>query len=364
MRYNKEDTISMNNEKHNLIKSICIRLTHIGIIICFVLITYFVVGGQLQESEPSSTNEIHELTKEHFEPRKTTAAIQNNLTPKMSTIEYLENNSVFKPSSILQLPDSLTLAENTSEQLLDEQTKDTSTFALLQNSPALGKSAIEETTDELTESDQQEEQTEGETESVNPITKDNESSTEDTTPEQTEENTIVEDSPGTPIENDPALDVTVITQKPQHTFPYSEKLPLPYEHQEYLYNLCLQYGLEYEKVLAVMEHESKFNPNAIGATSDFGYFQINSINHQWLSEKLGTANAPLDPYVNMQWGTFFLDDLYDYWENQGLTGDALDEAVLSSYNKGKTGYRRTGKATNYIAKVKESYALIQNEYIN
>lgn len=350
----------MNNEKSNLIKSICIRLTHIGIIISFVLVTYFVIGGHLQESESTSKSELHEVTKQHFEPRKTTAALLNNLTPKMSTIEYLENNSVFKPSSILQLPDSLTLAENISEQPVDEQTKDKSAFALLQNNPALGKSSIEETIAETEENEAQEELAEGEIESENPISEEN----EDSTPEMTEEDSIVDESRATPIENDPALDITIITQQPQHTFPYSEKLPLPYEHQEYLYNLCVQYGLDYEKTLAVMEHESKFNPNAIGATSDFGYFQINSINHQWLSEKLGTANAPLDPYVNMQWGTFFLADLYEYWEGQGLTGDALDEAVLSSYNKGKAGFRRTGKATNYIAKVKESYALIQNEYIN
>ncbi len=125
----------------------------------------------------------------------------------------------------------------------------------------------------------------------------------------------------------------------------------------------MYYGLDYEKVLAVMEHESKFDPNAIGATSDFGYFQINSINHAWLSETLGTPNDPLDPYVNMQWGTFFLSDLIDYWEKEGLTGTALEEAVLSSYNKGKTGYRRTGKAVNYVEKVRESHALILNEYM-
>lgn len=153
--------------------------------------------------------------------------------------------------------------------------------------------------------------------------------------------------------------ITSITE-PQPSFPYSEALPLPYEHQEYLYSLCIDYGLDYEKALAVMEHESKFDPNAIGATSDFGYFQINAINHEWLSKTLSTPNDPLDPYVNIQWGTYMLDYLYDYWEEKGLTSVALEDAVLSSYNKGITGFQRTGKATTYINKVRESYKFIQN----
>ncbi|BDH63172.1 hypothetical protein MTP04_33020 [Lysinibacillus sp. PLM2] len=159
---------------------------------------------------------------------------------------------------------------------------------------------------------------------------------------------------------DPSQENIMPITEPQPPFPYSEALPLPYEHQEYLYSLCMDYGLDYEKALAVMEHESKFDPNAIGATSDFGYFQINAINHEWLSKTLSTPNDPLDPYVNIQWGTYMLDYLFDYWEEKGLTGVALEDAVLSSYNKGITGFQRTGKATTYINKVRESYILIQN----
>ncbi|HWL23599.1 MAG TPA: transglycosylase SLT domain-containing protein [Ureibacillus sp.] len=345
----------MDYEKRNLIKLIGSKVTYIGVIICFIVITtYFVMAGQATENQSISSNELNEVKEEQFEPRLMTATI-------------LQNEQIIEHA--------------TTEQIEEKSVLDKSAFALLQNNPALGKLSLvegelestilldEQTENESTDSNPEQSEDEAPHENGDPSDSDSttdpnkqqDSSNENTTPEQEESEPIVEEPI---IENDPALDLSIITQQTQQpSFPYSEKLPLPYEHQEYLYSLCMDYGLEYEKVLAVMEHESKFNPSAIGATSDFGYFQINSINHEWLSQKLGTPNSPLDPYVNMQWGTFFLADLYDYWENQGLTGSALEEAVLSSYNKGKTGYRRTGKATNYIEKVRESYALIQNEYM-
>lgn len=331
----------MNKKKNQLLKLIGSKITYFGVIVCFLMIaTYFIVAGQGQQNESITSIDYQEMKKEPFESKLTTAT-------NTDTNQILE-----------------TAITEQSEVNINK-----SSFALLQNNPALGKSSLTESESEQT-SESQEEQAENESniepsksiESESEIVEDEKpSEIEPSTDSHEIESNSIEDSSNTKIENDPALDKSTITQ--QLSFPYSEKLPLPYEHQEYLYSLCMQYGLDYEKVLAVMEHESKFDPNAIGATSDFGYFQINSINHVWLSETLGTPNDPLDPYVNMQWGTFFLADLIDYWENEGLTGTALDEAVLSSYNKGKTGFRRTGKATNYIEKVRESYALIQNEYM-
>jgi len=136
-------------------------------------------------------------------------------------------------------------------------------------------------------------------------------------------------------------------------------LDLPLEHQEYLYNLCMEYGLNFDMTLAVMEHESKFDVNAIGETEDYGYFQVNVINHEWLSGVVNTTNKPLDPYINMQWGTYMLSWLYDHWKEEGLSGEALDEAVWSSYNKGIKGFERTGHAKEYIEKVKLSLEFIK-----
>lgn len=142
-------------------------------------------------------------------------------------------------------------------------------------------------------------------------------------------------------------------------FPYKEHLKLPYDHQKYLYERTKELGLDFDKALAVMEHESKFDANAIGETKDYGYFQVNITNHEWLSDVTNTPNKPLDPYVNIDWGTYMLKWLGDYWTERGLTGKALDEAVWSSYNKGIQGFRETGEATVYVAKVQESLNLVK-----
>lgn len=130
---------------------------------------------------------------------------------------------------------------------------------------------------------------------------------------------------------------------------------LPTDHYNYLVKKVKQYGLDLHKTMAVMKNESNFNASAISSTDDYGYFQINIVNHARLSNLLGTANEPLNPYVNIDWGTYMLADLKDYFASTGLTGQALDEAVLSAYNKGLNGYKKYGKASEYISKWKTAY---------
>lgn len=149
-------------------------------------------------------------------------------------------------------------------------------------------------------------------------------------------------------------------KKVETGFVYNEEIPMPKAHQEYLFELTEQYGLDYVKTLAVIQHESVFDANAINPTNDYGYFQINIINHEHLSELLGTQNAPFDPFVNMEWGTYMLSDLYAYWSEQGYQGQGLDDAVWSSYNKGKAGFLKYGHAETYIHKMKASIQKIES----
>lgn len=127
----------------------------------------------------------------------------------------------------------------------------------------------------------------------------------------------------------------------------SEKIPMDLAHQDYLYLMCEKRDLDYIKTLAIIRHESRFNPN-IRSGSNYGYMQIHSMRHKKLSEQLKTANAPYNPYININWGTKILSDLYKTFEKEGYSGDELDRAVWSSYNKGEYGFRRTGPATSYI----------------
>lgn len=142
-------------------------------------------------------------------------------------------------------------------------------------------------------------------------------------------------------------------------FVYYSHIPMPKEHQKYLYDQTQKHGLDYKKALALVKHESNFNPNAISPTNDYGYFQINIVNHDHLSKTVGGSN-PLDPYVSIDWGTYMLSDLYEHWSSKGISGRALDEYVWSSYNKGLGGFQKYGKATSYIQGVDKEYNTLFN----
>lgn len=141
--------------------------------------------------------------------------------------------------------------------------------------------------------------------------------------------------------------------------PISDKIDMPIEHQLYLLEMCKERGLDYVKTLALIGHESQFREDAISNTKDYGYMQINKINHEHLSSLLKTSNNPLDPYTNINWGTYILSDLYDYWSNNGIYGESLDIYVWSSYNKGINGFKKSGEASNYIRKIREQIEIIE-----
>lgn len=129
-------------------------------------------------------------------------------------------------------------------------------------------------------------------------------------------------------------------------------IAMPIKHQKYLYKLCKEKGLNYIKTLAILKHESQFDANLIhsnrNGTKDYGYMQVNSCNHENFAKELGTPIDPLDPYINLEWGTHELQKLKGYYSEQGLTGVELFEAIQSAYNKGIYGFKKHGKAERYI----------------
>lgn len=129
---------------------------------------------------------------------------------------------------------------------------------------------------------------------------------------------------------------------------YNVKIPLSMDAQNYLTSLCVQRGLIYKDTLAVIEQESGFNANMISSTNDYGLMQINKQNHENLAETLKTSNTPLNVKTNLNWGTYMLSSLFKQYKAQGLYGTNLENAVLSSYNKGIGGYKKTGIAQWYV----------------
>ena len=118
---------------------------------------------------------------------------------------------------------------------------------------------------------------------------------------------------------------------------YNIRLPL--EQQQYAYNICQKYGIQYELFLAIMYKESGFNPNAVGGGNSYGLCQIHVSNHANLRSKLGLTNF-LDPYDNMTAGAYLLSSYFGS-ARKVVSGDAVEVYALNSYNMGEGVYFST-----------------------
>lgn len=118
-------------------------------------------------------------------------------------------------------------------------------------------------------------------------------------------------------------------------------IPLSEDLQAFTFNLCEEYGVDYEMVLAIMDKESDYTASAISKSSDYGIMQINKINHKWLTEELEVTDF-LDPEQNIRCGIYMLADLMKKYDDP--------HRVLMAYNMGERGARE------YVAKGNTSSA--------
>lgn len=121
---------------------------------------------------------------------------------------------------------------------------------------------------------------------------------------------------------------------------------MPKEHQEFLFYLCAGYNLDFTLVMALIEQESTFRADIVSKSNDYGYMQINKINHQWLTETIGITDF-LDPYQNMRAGCFILRQLFEKYQDADL--------VLMAYNMGENGasklWQQNVFSTQYTEKI-------------
>ena len=108
-------------------------------------------------------------------------------------------------------------------------------------------------------------------------------------------------------------------------------IPLSNSLQRYIYEICADEGVPVTLALAMIEHESGFNPEVISSTDDYGLMQINAINHEWLEEKYRVADF-LNPYQNAFCGITIIGS---YIEKYGDYGKAL-----MAYNMGDYGAQK------------------------
>lgn len=125
-------------------------------------------------------------------------------------------------------------------------------------------------------------------------------------------------------------------------------IPLSDSLQRYIYEICAEKSVPVTLALAMIEHESGFNPEVVSSTNDYGLMQINAVNHDWLEEQYRTADF-LNPYQNAFCGITIIGG---YIEKYGDYGKAL-----MAYNMGDYGAQKAWESgvtnTNYSSTILE-----------
>lgn len=134
-------------------------------------------------------------------------------------------------------------------------------------------------------------------------------------------------------------------------------IPLSKELQDYIRNLCDEYGVPIELVIAIIDVESTFRADVVSKTNDYGLMQINKCNHEWLTDKLGVTDF-LDPYQNINSGVHILSGHLEV-----TNGDI--ELALMRYNNGATGAKKLWDkgiySTAYTQKIMKAYESYKEE---
>jgi soluble lytic murein transglycosylase-like protein len=106
-------------------------------------------------------------------------------------------------------------------------------------------------------------------------------------------------------------------------------LPIGYDVQRHIFELCEKYDLDPMIVFAIIQKESRCTPNASGdGGRSSGLMQIQKKWHSGRMQKLG-CNDLMNPYQNVTVGIDILVELYKYNSRSRST-----EWVLMAYNAG------------------------------
>lgn len=131
-------------------------------------------------------------------------------------------------------------------------------------------------------------------------------------------------------------------------------VPLSDSLQRYIYEICADENVPITLVLAMIEHESRFNPEVVSSTDDYGLMQINEVNHEWLEEDFRCADM-LNPYQNVFCGIKIIAKYIEKYE--GDYGKAL-----MAYNMGDYGARKAWQNGVTITKYSTSVLELMQKY--
>lgn len=153
-------------------------------------------------------------------------------------------------------------------------------------------------------------------------------------------------TPSVTVEPSPALTTPTVSRTRDDII--SDGRLLRYDLQEIMQDYCDEYGVPYALALAIAEVETHFDPDAVSGTGDYGLMQINTCNHEWLSE-LGIDVMTYEG--NIEAGIYII--------SQHLNKYGEPELALMAYNSGPTGAQRLWDAgtfhTDYSQKVMAAF---------
>lgn len=109
--------------------------------------------------------------------------------------------------------------------------------------------------------------------------------------------------------------------------------------QIYTYIVCNNYGVDYEMVFALIEHESKCRWDAAGdGGTSIGLMQVSEKWHADRMERLNRSNLQ-DPYTNILIGVDFIAEIQGRYKGT-VSEEELPYYVLAVYNYGEAGAKR------------------------
>ena len=124
-------------------------------------------------------------------------------------------------------------------------------------------------------------------------------------------------------------------------------IPLSHSLQNYIYEVCADEEVPVTLVMAMIDHESKFNPEVVSKTDDYGLMQINKINHDQLAEEYRCADMT-NPYQNVFCGVKIIGSFLKDYDNDYAK-------ALMAYNMGDYGANKAWKngidSTDYTVSV-------------
>lgn len=130
-------------------------------------------------------------------------------------------------------------------------------------------------------------------------------------------------------------------------------VPLSDSLQRYIYEICADENVPVTLVMAMIEHESGFDPEAVSPTDDYGLMQINAVNHEWLKEEYRCADM-MNPYQNVFCGISIISSYIDKYGE-------LDK-VLMAYNMGNYGAQKAWKNGVTSTAYSEEILSLMKEY--